>query len=147
MRGLTNLKVIKFEVGKRSEKNNFTRTLNINVLKSGNILENSLEALRLKCVKRCQDIFGKKYYAKINVYPHHIFREHRQAKADRISTGMRRAFGVPRIRAARVLKNQTILSIHYNSEKYSDVELKDKFRTLKAQLPLKSKIKTYHRAL
>ena len=140
IRGLANLKVIKFEVGNRSMQNKFKKCLELIVLKSGNILENALEALRLKCVKRCQALFGKKYYAKIICYPHHVFREHRQAKADRISSGMRRPFGVPRIRAARVLANQKILKIYHDSLKHTPKQIGVYFKTLKAQLPLKSKI-------
>jgi large subunit ribosomal protein L10e len=54
----------------------------------------------------------------LRVYPHVILRENRMiatAGADRLQEGMRRAFGKPTGRAARIKAGQSILDIYVNS--------------------------------
>ena len=128
------LKIVKFDIGTESE--GYTRELRIIANRDGNVLELALEAARLKCVKRCQALFGKRYHARICVYPHRIFREHKQAKADRISTGMRLAFGVPLIRAAAVKKGQLLVLVRHSHERMTNCQLKLLFRTVRCQFPV-----------
>ena len=132
--GLSALKIIKFDIG--TNHVDYSRQIKILANRDGNVLELALEAARLKCVKRCQALFGKRYHARICVYPHHIFRQHKQAKADRISTGMRLAFGVPRIRAARVKAGQTLIWIRHSNERLTPFAIKSKFKTVKSQFPI-----------
>lgn len=75
----------------------------------------SLESVRLSVNKTLSSKLNKlEYYLRVLVYPHQILREHRMAKgakADRISEGMRRAFGKANKRAIRVKKDQKIIRI------------------------------------
>lgn len=54
------------------------------------------------------------YHLKLRTYPHHVLRENKQATgagADRVSQGMRLAFGKAVGTAARVQQNQKIFSV------------------------------------
>lgn len=83
------------------------------------ITHNALEAARIACNRFLnKKIGGSSYFMKIRIYPHQILRENKIAMgagADRISQGMSHAFGLPVGRAARVKKNQKIISIYVAS--------------------------------
>jgi len=82
------------------------------------IRHNALEAARVAANKVLSDGLGETgYLLNLLVYPHVILRENRMiatAGADRLQEGMRRSFGKPSSRAARVKANQAILSIDVN---------------------------------
>lgn len=82
------------------------------------IRHNALEAARVAANKVLADGLGETgYVLNLLVYPHVILRENRMiatAGADRLQEGMRRSFGKPSSRAARVKANQAILSIDVN---------------------------------
>jgi large subunit ribosomal protein L10e len=77
------------------------------------IRDRALEAARVVSNKFLEKKIGSdNYFFKILVYPHHVLREHALATgagADRFSSGMRKAFGKPSGRAARVKKGQKII--------------------------------------
>ncbi len=83
------------------------------------IRHNALEAARVAANKVLGDALGETgYMTHLRVYPHIILRENRMiatAGADRLQEGMRRAFGKPSGRAARVKTGQPILDIYVNS--------------------------------
>ena len=82
------------------------------------IRHNALEAARVAANKVLSDKLGETGYLRsLCVYPHVILRENRMiatAGADRLQEGMRRSFGKPSSRAARVKADQAILSIYVN---------------------------------
>ncbi len=82
------------------------------------IRHNALEAARVAANKVLADRLGETgYVLNLLVYPHVILRENRMiatAGADRLQEGMRRSFGKPSSRAARVKADQAILSIDVN---------------------------------
>jgi len=84
------------------------------------IRHNALEAARVAANKVLADKLGETgYFLSLCVYPHIILRENRMiatAGADRLQEGMRRAFGKPSGRAARVRADQPILSICINKD-------------------------------
>ena len=60
------------------------------------------------------------YHFKVRVYPHVVLRENKLATgagADRVSSGMRRAFGKTVGTAARLERNQAILTVRVPAEK------------------------------
>ncbi len=62
---------------------------------------------------------GKDYHLKVRVYPFHVLRENPLASgagADRMSTGMTKAYGKPVGSAARVHAGQTVIEIRVNKE-------------------------------
>ncbi len=84
------------------------------------IRHNALEAARVAANKVLAEKLGETgYLLNLCVYPHVILRENRMlatAGADRLQEGMRRAFGKPSSRAARVKADQAILSICVNKD-------------------------------
>jgi large subunit ribosomal protein L10e len=83
------------------------------------VRHNALEAARILVQKKLEkDIGLANYYFKVNVFPHHVLRENITATgagADRVSQGMRKAFGKPIGRAARVTANQSIMTVMFAS--------------------------------
>jgi large subunit ribosomal protein L10e len=83
------------------------------------IRHNALEAARIQAQKTLEkDIGIANYFFKVRLYPHHIMRENVQASgagADRVSDGMRHAYGKPIGRAARVNRSQKLFSIYFNN--------------------------------
>src|SRR3989442_15465786 len=77
------------------------------------IRHNALESARVSANKVLFDKYGETgYRLQLCVYPHIILRENKMiatAGADRLQEGMRRAFGKPTGRAARVHDGQSIL--------------------------------------
>jgi len=58
-----------------------------------------------------QELIGKEFYLEVKIYPHHVLRENKMitgAGADRMQTGMSRAFGKTIGRAALVKAGQII---------------------------------------
>lgn len=83
------------------------------------IRHNALEAARVAANKVLFNALGETgYKIHLRVYPHVILRENRMiatAGADRLQEGMRRAFGKPTGRAARIKTGQAILDIYVNT--------------------------------
>ena len=83
------------------------------------VRHNALEAARVAANKVLFDALGETgYKIHLRVYPHVILRENRMiatAGADRLQEGMRRAFGKPTGRAARIKTGQSILDVYVNS--------------------------------
>ena len=90
------------------------------------IRHTALEAARIACNRTIQKKAGSAgYFMKIHVFPHEVLRENKMATgagADRISSGMRNAFGKAVGTAARVRPGQVILTLkvgraHFNEAK------------------------------
>ncbi len=84
------------------------------------IRHNALEAARIAANKVMGNKFGDKgYLMQMRVYPHIVIRENKMiatAGADRLQEGMRKAFGKPIGRAARIKENQAIIDIYVSEE-------------------------------
>jgi large subunit ribosomal protein L10e len=109
----------------------------INLLAEGNIQlrDNSLEAARQVAVKYLEKNLPGQYYFGILKYPHLIIREHSAlgvAGADRISKGMKRAFGRPKGRMARVKHDENVFVIRVNNKDIGVV--KQAFRRAKLKM-------------
>ncbi len=108
------LKVSKFNMGDLAIT--FPRTVHLVARERVQIRHNALESARVAANKVLSDKYGETgYKLHLRPYPHIILRENKMiatAGADRLQEGMRRAFGKPTGRAARVNDGQTILSIH-----------------------------------
>ncbi len=99
-------------------KGNFEFRISLVAQSPVQIRHNALEACRVSANKVLFDVLGETgYKIQLRVYPHIILRENRMiatAGADRLQEGMRRAFGKPSGRAARVKTGQSILDIYVN---------------------------------
>jgi large subunit ribosomal protein L10e len=88
-------------------------------LEDVNIRDNALEAARQTAVKFLEKNILGGFFFKILKYPHLVIREHASlgvAGADRISKGMKLAFGKPKGRMVFVKKGEPLLRVNcYNS--------------------------------
>jgi large subunit ribosomal protein L10e len=116
IRGIPQSKITKFTMGKTSVS--YTHRMSLVSLESKSVDHRALEAMRVAVNKVLMDKLGESGYGmKVLTYPHEITREHKFmgfAGADRLSEGMRAAFGKPAGRAARVNKNQAIVVVEVN---------------------------------
>ncbi|NPA76127.1 MAG: 50S ribosomal protein L16 [Euryarchaeota archaeon] len=113
MGGVPNPKIVHFEMGNVKAKNDFPVELSLVVDEACQIRHNALEAARIIANKHLGRIGTANYFLWIRVYPHHVLREHKMATgagADRISSGMSKAFGKAVGTAARVRSGQIVMS-------------------------------------
>ncbi|MBD3397643.1 50S ribosomal protein L16 [Candidatus Micrarchaeota archaeon] len=99
--------------------------------------DNAIEAARQSANKVLEAAMPGNYYFLVRVYPHHVIRENKMvagAGADRIQKGMRRAFGKPMDRAARLKKNQALFSVYVYKGKENESAVKEAFRRAKMKL-------------
>jgi len=84
------------------------------------IRHGSLESARLSANRVMLKQVGQEHYKMVlRKFPHQILRENKQATgagADRVSDGMRQAFGKPVGTAARVQRNERIFTIYCQPE-------------------------------
>jgi len=103
------------------------------------IRHNALEAARIIVQKKLEAQLGlANYYFKVHAFPHHVLRDNITATgagADRVSMGMRKAFGKPIGRAARVRAGQTILSIKFSENDQRTKIIKAALRLAMNKLP------------
>ncbi len=79
------------------------------------VRHNSLESGRLVVSRRLSLDLGNNYFFKVRVYPHHVLRENKMitgAGADRMQTGMQRAFGRAVGIAAQLKTKQKVFSVY-----------------------------------
>jgi large subunit ribosomal protein L10e len=77
--------------------------------------DNAIESARQSSNKHLEKTAAGAYYFVVCVYPHHIIRENKMiagAGADRLQKGMRRAFGRPTDRAARLKTGTKLFTVY-----------------------------------
>ena len=115
--GYPNIKITKFTMGNPKKK--FNTVIKLNSLRAMNIRHNSLEAARMSSNRLLEKTLGTAYVLNLKVYPFHVLRENPLASgagADRMSTGMQKAFGKTIGVAARVKEGQTVLEVKLDKE-------------------------------
>jgi len=138
--GSPSSKVSKFNMGDLAVQ--FPRIIHLIARERVQIRHNALEAARVSANKVLFDKYGETgYRLSLRPYPHIILRENKMiatAGADRLQEGMRRAFGKPTGRAARVSDGQPILSIYVSVD---GVETARKAcHTASTKLPMRTRI-------
>lgn len=107
-----------FEMGSREK--DFEFKVWLAAKRAVQIRDNALEAARIVSNKFLEKKLGSEnYFMKILVFPHQILREHSMATgagADRFSSGMRKSFGKPSGRAARIKRGQNIFLLKINKK-------------------------------
>ena len=97
--------------------------------------DNAMEASRQTAVKYLEKHLANNYFMSITKYPHVVIREHTAlgvAGADRISKGMKMAFGRPRGRLARIKCGEAIFNVRVFA---ADVpEVKEAFKRAKIKM-------------
>ena len=102
------------------------------------IRDRCLESIRILAKQRLEKAVSRSGYKMVIwPYPHHVLREHKTpgvaSKAERLSKGMRHAFGRPIGRAARVHKGDKVVSV-FTSEKNIET-VKTIFKSVIPRLP------------
>lgn len=132
-------KITKYTIGKPSEA--YVYQVSLVAEKSVQIRHNALEAARVAANRYLQKMLGEKFFMRVLVIPHVILRENKMvmgAKAERLQKGMRRAFGKPIGRAARVESNQEIMVVRVDE---SGLEVaKEALRRAASKLPVTCRI-------
>lgn len=115
IRGSPPPKITKFTMG--DTKTTFPIHATLIAREEAQIRHNALEAARVASNRVLSAKLGNAYVLRIVPYPHTILRENKMifgAHADRLSQGMRRAFGKPIGAAARVKIGQSIIEVGVN---------------------------------
>ncbi len=137
--GVPDSRIRIFDMGKPGD---YDCEVSLVVSEPGRIRDTSLESLRVSVNKFLERQLGSgNYYFKIRVYPHQVLREHAMltgAGADRLSKGMKKAFGKPVGRAAQVKEGQKIMSIFVPKDKV-DIA-KKAFKRVMSKVTLRTKI-------
>lgn len=138
--GVPAAKITKFDLG--NKKDPFPYEIGLVSLEQIQIRHNALEACRQTMMRYLEKNLGRQNFRfKILVYPHHIMRENKMATgagADRVQEGMRKSFGKPIGKTARVKKKQTILWVRLNKEKPAVAIAKEALRRGAAKLPART---------
>ncbi len=109
--------LVRSEMG--DPKRDYNYQINLITRDSLQIRHNSIESARLLINKRLEGALGKNYHLQIRIYPHHILRENSLASgagADRLSMGMKKAFGKPISSAAQVKEGQILIALKINKK-------------------------------
>jgi large subunit ribosomal protein L10e len=114
MGGVPGNKIVQFEMGNLSQE--FPTEVDLIVEEGCQIRHSSLEAARISVNRKLlKDVGRTNFHFKVRIYPHHVLRENKQATgagADRVSEGMRLAFGKAVGTAARVEPGQVVFSVY-----------------------------------
>jgi len=132
-------KITKYTFGKPSES--YTYQVSLVSEERVQIRHNALEAARIAANRYLQKMLGEKFFMRVMVLPHIILRENKMifgAHADRLQEGMRRAFGKPVGRAARVEPSQEIIVVKVDE---SGLEIaKEALRRAASKIPASCRI-------
>ncbi|EMR75055.1 LSU ribosomal protein L10AE [Thermoplasmatales archaeon SCGC AB-540-F20] len=117
--GVPASRISQFDMG--NKRGDFPMQLSLIAIEKCQLRHNSLEAARISANRAMEKYAGTtNYRLRILVYPHVILRENKQATgagADRVSQGMRSAYGKNVSTCARVNANQKVMTI-YTTEQY-----------------------------
>ncbi|MFQ6105528.1 MAG: 50S ribosomal protein L16 [Candidatus Hydrothermarchaeaceae archaeon] len=142
MKGLPQSKISIFDMGELVDIDKFPLEMSLVAKNSVQITHNALEAARIAANRQLQENTGKTgYYLKFRIYPHEALRENKQAVgagADRVSDGMRRAFGKTVGLGGKVKKGQKIMSVRTDPKHY--LSAKTALRKAAAKLPTSCRI-------
>ena len=118
IKGKPQIKIAKFNSGNKKGKFDYCVQLLIN--EKIQIRHMAIEATRLAANKTLEKTTGETgYSSQLRIYPHIRLRENKMiaaAGADRLSDGMRRAFGKANSLAARVKQGQVIMEMNVKEE-------------------------------
>lgn len=138
--GIPGSRITFFEAG--NSEDDFPIKLSLISKEKGQVRHTALESSRVSANRHLEKTAGEEnYYLKLRVYPHQILRENPMALgagADRISDGMRKAFGRPVSLAARISSGQKILTVRVPREFYKTG--REALRRARMKLPLPAKI-------
>jgi large subunit ribosomal protein L10e len=135
MGGIPTPRITQFVIGNKTGE--FPVRLSLTVKEKCQIRHNALESARITVNRAMEKEVGSaNYRIRIHVYPHNVLRENKQATgagADRVSQGMRSAFGKNVGTAARAKPDQVILTIEISEKNIP--QAKNALRKASMKLP------------
>jgi large subunit ribosomal protein L10e len=141
MGGVPGNKIVQYEMGNLSQE--FPSEIDLIVDETCQIRHSALEAARITINRRLmKDVGRSNFHFKVRVFPHHVLRENKQATgagADRVSEGMRLAFGKAVGTAARMSAGQKLMTV-FSTPQYIE-KIKDAMRHGGHKLPTPSHLK------
>lgn len=118
MGGVPGNRILQYESGQPN--GDFPVTLTLIAEERGQVRHTALESMRQTAVRALDAGIGREnYHLQVRVYPHHVLRQNKQASgagADRVSMGMRLAFGKAIGTAARVEAGQALLQVRVTAK-------------------------------
>lgn len=144
IKAVPNSRIIKFKMGdqKGFDAGEYPIQLRMISKENAQIRDNSIEAIRQYLNRFLQIKVGKEFYLEVKPFPHHILRENKMltgAGADRMQTGMSRAFGKTMGRAALIKPGQTLYIIGVKTPK-AEKEARKLIKSIKARIACKTSI-------
>ena len=115
--GIPGSKIAQHQMGNLdADPDDYPVQISLNVEEECQLRHGALEAARLSANRHLIKSLGEGNYKMVlRKFPHHVLRENKQATgagADRVSDGMRQAFGKPVGTAARIGKDETVFTIY-----------------------------------
>jgi len=110
-------KIVKYDMG--DLKKEFPRRIHLISKQAIQLRHNALESARVMINRKINQHLGNNYKLKLRIYPHHVLRENKMltgAGADRMQSGMQKAFGKAMGISAQVKKNQKIFTAYVEDE-------------------------------
>ncbi len=111
-------KVIRYIMG--DQQTSYPARIDLVTKEAVQVRHNALEATRLVINRRLNELLGlNNYLFLLRAYPHHVLRENKMitgAGADRVQTGMQRAFGKAVGIACQLRKNQPLFTVYCAKE-------------------------------
>lgn len=141
IKAIPNSRIVKFKMGdiKGFDNGKYPIKLTVKAKEPVQLRDNSIEATRQFLNRFLQEKVGKEFYLEVKPYPHHILRENKMltgAGADRMQTGMARAFGKTMGRAALIKEGQALFIIGIKTRKQERAARK-LITSVKSRLPCK----------
>jgi large subunit ribosomal protein L10e len=139
MGGTPQIRISEFDIG--DPDGDYDSTLHLVLEETCQVRHIALESARIASNRYLGKKAGNKYHMKIRLYPHNVLRENKVvagAGADRISDGMRHAFGKPIDLAARVKSGQALITLRTVKEFLPFA--KEALRKAGSKLPVPSRI-------
>lgn len=121
MGGIPLCRIVQYDMG--DTKGDFPIQLSLKADEPCQVRHTSIEAARIAANRLLSRRVGTfNYHLKIRIYPHHVLRENKLATgagADRVSSGMRHAFGKAVGTAARVKSGQSLMTVWTNPNQFN----------------------------
>lgn len=139
IKGHPQSKIAKFAIGDPNATYDYT--FRLISCERAQIRHNALEAARVSVNKIAASLGEGNYYLSVRAFPHVILRENKvvaTAGADRLSEGMRRAFGKPVGLAARVEDGTVLIELRIRGKDIQ--QAKDALKVASSKLPVKTRL-------
>jgi large subunit ribosomal protein L10e len=139
MGGIPACRITQFDTGNLRER--FPVRLTLRAEEAAQVRDIALEAARISAVRVLEAQAPNGFHLKVRRFPHQILREHKMATgagADRISDGMRRAFGKPVGHAVRAEIGSELMTVYTTTTHVNDA--KEALRKAAHKLPIPTRL-------